>query len=124
MRYLQKLPLLLALAAAFLSGLTGFVRQISQKEILLQMVLMMTLFFIIGLFARATLTNIKEQVDCKKKKEKEQEELKKQQELENQLQEKEKGLGRTIDFKAGKVDEDAFNPLPVSEFIKKELKSG
>lgn len=123
MQYLQKLPLLLALAAAFLSGLVGFVRHNPQKEILFMMVLAMVLFFAIGLFARSTLTNIKNQNE-RKKKEKEQEELKKQQELEKQSKEKEMGLGRKIDITAGKADEDAFNPLPVSEFIKKELKSG
>jgi len=115
--------LLLALAAAFLSGLMGFIRRSPQKEVLLQMVLVMVLFFVIGLFARATLLNIQDQVE-RKKKEREQEELKKKQELEKQSMEKEMGLGKTIDFTAGKANEDAFDPLPVSEFIKKELKSG
>ncbi len=123
MQYLHKLPLLIALAAAFLMGLLGFARRSPQKEILVQMVLAMVLFFVIGLFVRSTLTNIKEQIE-QKKKERELEELKKQQEMEKQEKEMEIGLGRNIDFTAGKEDEDAFNPLPVSEFIKKELKSG
>jgi uncharacterized membrane protein YuzA (DUF378 family) len=123
MRYLQKLPLLLALAAALITGLVGFARHNAQKDILIHMVLVMVLFFVLGLYSRFTLTNINNQIE-KKKKEKEQEELKKQQELEQQAKEKEMGLGRNIDFTAGETDEDAFDPLPVSEFIQKELKSG
>lgn len=124
MRYLQKLPLLLALAAAFFTGLMGFMRQGSQKEILNQMVLLMILFFALGLFVRATLLNAKEQVELKVK-EREREELRKQQELELEKSEKEAAtVGKNIDFTAGKVGEDAFEPLPVSEFIKKELKRG
>lgn len=123
MRYLQKLPLLLALAAAFLSGLLGFIRQIPQKNILTQMTIVMILFFVIGLFARAILTNIQQQVE-QKKQEEQLEELKKQKELEKEKLEQEMGLGRHIDLKAGERDEEDFDPLPVSEFIKKELKNG
>ena len=78
MRYLQKLPLMFALAAAFLIGIIGSIRQNSQKTVLAQMVMVMVLFFFIGLFARATLLNIKNSM----KKGKEQEEIEKQQELE------------------------------------------
>ncbi|MBP7175707.1 MAG: hypothetical protein KBA53_05740 [Thermoclostridium sp.] len=120
---MQKLPLLLALAAAFLSGLIGFIRNASQKVILTRMVLMMVLFFVIGLFARSTLMNIKDQV-AQRKKQEEEEEQKKKQELAKKAKEQEMGLGKNIDFSAGKEDEDDFDPLPVSEFIKKELKSG
>ena len=123
MRYLQKLPLLLALAAAFLTGLIGFVSQASQKVILTRMVLMMVVFFVIGLFTRSTLLNIKDQVE-QKKNEREAEERKQKQELEKKQKEQEMGLGNNIDLSAGAEDEDAFEPLPVSEFIKKELKSG
>jgi len=123
MRYLQRLPLLLALAAAFITGLIGFARHNAQKDILVQMVLVMVLFFALGLYIRFTLTNIYNHIE-QKKKEKEQEELRKQQELEKQEKEKEKGLGRNVDFTAGNTDDDTFDPLPVSEFIKNELKSG
>lgn len=119
MQYLQKLPLLLALAAAFLSGLLGFIRQSSQKNILIQMTIVMIVFFVIGLFARAILTNIQQQVEQKK-----QEELRKQKELEQEALEQEMGLGKNIDLKAGELDDEAFDPLPVSEFIRKELKNG
>lgn len=120
MQYLQKLPLLLALTASFLSGLMGLIRGSEQKQILIQMVLVMTVFFVIGLFARSVLTNILDQIE-RKKQEEEQEELKRQMELEKEAEEK--GLGNNIDIQAGDQDEDLFNPLPVSEFIRKELKS-
>ncbi len=123
MQYLQKLPLLLALAAAFMSGLLGFIRQSSQKSILIQMTIVMTLFFVVGLFVRAMLTNIQQQIE-QKKQEEQQEEMRKQMELEKERLEQEKGLGKNIDLKAGDMADEAFDPLPVSEFIKKELKSG
>jgi flagellar biosynthesis/type III secretory pathway M-ring protein FliF/YscJ len=117
MRYLQKLPLMFALAAAFLIGIIGSIRQNSQKTVLAQMVMVMVLFFFIGLFARATLLNIKEQHE---KREKEQEEIEKQQELEQNKETE--SLGKNIDFAAGDMDDDVFEPLPVSEFIQKQLK--
>jgi len=123
MEYLQRLPLLFALAAAFITGLIGFARHNAHKDILLHMVLVMVLFFVLGLYTRKTLINIKDKIE-EKQKEKEQEELKKQQELEKQEKEKEMGLGKNIDLSAGKTDDEDFNPLPVSEFIKKELKRG
>ena len=125
MQYLQRLPLLLALAAAITMGFIGFIRSQPQKDIMLHMVLVMVLFYIVGLFTRATLQNTIDQVE-EKRKEKELEEMKKKQEEEEQHK-KEKsmeteGIGRNIDFTAGNMDEDVFEPLPVSEFIKKELK--
>lgn len=122
MQYLQRLPLLLALAATIITGLVGFARQNAHKDILLHMVLVMVVFFALGLYARHTLTNVKNQIE-KKQKEREQEELRKQQELEKQEMEKAMGLGKNIDLTASNTDDD-FDPLPVSEFIKKELKSG
>jgi len=91
MRYLQKLPLLLALAAAFLTGLIGFVSQASQKVILTRMVLMMVVFFVIGLFTRSTLLNIKDQVE-QKKNEREAEERKQKQELEKKTKRARNGV--------------------------------
>lgn len=124
MRYLQKLPILLALAAAFITGVIGLIRSFSQKQVLVQMVLSMILFFVIGLLARSTLLNVIAYIDEKRKK-REQEELLKQQEAKRQSKQSENDadiLGRNIDFTAGNMDDDAFEPLPVSEFIRKELK--
>lgn len=122
MQYLQKLPMLLALAASLFTGLAGFIRQTPQKEILLQMVLVMTLFFVIGLFVKSTLLNAIDQVK-KEQEDAEREEQKKKQASEQEKNDnKAEAKGQNVDFTVGNVDEDAFDPLPVSEFIKKELK--
>jgi len=115
MRYLQMLPLLMALAAALISGILGFFKSTPQKEVIMQMALIMVIFYVTGLFVRSTLIHTIEQIE-KKKKEREEEE-KKQQEAEN---EKQKIVGANIDITA---DDNSFDPLPVSEFIKRELKN-
>lgn len=122
MRYLQKLPLMLALAAALLMGFIGFLCSMSQDEILVRMALGMVIFYVVGFFIRTTLLDIHKQVEDKRK-EKEMEE--KEQKLEQEKKEnenKKKTAGRNINLTAGEEKEDLFEPLPVSEFIKKELK--
>ncbi len=123
MRYLQILPLLMALAAAILSGFLGFIRSIPQKEIMMQMVLVMIVFYILGLFTRSSFMGVLKQLD-EKIKERELEEQKKQAEKE-QEEEKERqspyDLGKNIDLTADDMTEDSFDPIPVSEFIKNEL---
>jgi flagellar biosynthesis/type III secretory pathway M-ring protein FliF/YscJ len=120
MRYLQKMPLLFALAAAFCTGIIGFSRSLPQIEILINMLLIMVLFFIAGLFSRTTILKILNEIDEKRKK-KEMEEKEKKQREEAEETKKEENLGKTIDFTVGNIDDDAFNPLHVSEFIRKEL---
>ena len=77
----------------------------------------MVFFYIIGLFVRNTILNILEQLEQKRK----EEELKEKERIAEQQRENEESLGQNIDFTAG-GGEDSFEPLPVSEFIRKELK--
>jgi flagellar biosynthesis/type III secretory pathway M-ring protein FliF/YscJ len=110
------LPLLMALAAALISGILGFFKSAPQKEVIVQMTLIMVIFYVIGLFVRSTLICTIEQIE---KKEREEEEEKKKQQ-EKAKNEEQKMLGANIDMTA---DDNSFDPLPVSEFIKKELKN-
>jgi phosphotransferase system glucose/maltose/N-acetylglucosamine-specific IIC component len=112
------LPLLMALAAALISGILGFFKSAPQKEVIVQMTLIMVIFYVIGLFVRSTLICTIEQIEKKKKEREEEEEKKKQQE--KAKNEEQKMLGVNIDMTA---DDNSFDPLPVSEFIKKELKN-
>ena len=48
MRYLQMLPLLMALAAALISGILGFFKSMHQKEVIMQMTLIMVIFMLQG----------------------------------------------------------------------------
>lgn len=118
MRYIQMLPLLMALAAALISGILGFFKSMRQKEVMMQMALIMVIFYIIGLFVRTTLVCTIEQIEKKRKEREEEEERRKKKEKEEK--EKQELLGTNIDLIA---DDDSFDPLPVSEFIRKELKN-
>lgn len=119
MRYLQKLPLLLALAVALLMGFIGFLCSMSQDEILIRMALGMVIFYTVGFFIRNTLLDICKQVE-EKRKEKEMEEEK--QRLEQENEKKLNDAGHNIDLMVGEDADDSFEPMSVSEFIKKELK--
>lgn len=123
MRYLNRLPLLLALAGSIVSGLLSIIRLRAQKEILVQMALVMVIFYVAGLFLRSTVQSIKSQVDEKKLKQEEENRTKKSREEKENTDEgkTEKSLGGNIDFTVDESD-DAFDPLPVSEYIKNELK--
>ncbi|HEY8501009.1 MAG TPA: hypothetical protein VIL89_10345 [Clostridia bacterium] len=113
MRYIQILPLLMALAAALISGILGFFKSIRQKEVIMQMALIMVIFYVTGLFVRSTLMCAVEQIEQKRKEREEEEKEEKE-------KEKQQELGANIDMTVG---DDSFDPLPVSEFIKRELKS-
>jgi len=118
MRYIQTLPLLMALASALLSGILGFIKSTPRKEIIMQMAMVMVVFYIIGLFARSSLICAVEQIEKKRKEREEEEERRKKQEKEEK--EIEEMFGANIDLTAG---DDSFNPLPVAEFIKHELRN-
>ncbi|NLM26730.1 MAG: hypothetical protein GX211_00945 [Clostridiaceae bacterium] len=118
MRYIQMLPLLMALAAALISGILGFIKSTPQKEVIMQMAWVMVVFYVIGLFARSTLICTMEQIEKKRKEREEEEEERKKQEKEEK--EREEMVGTNVDLTAG---DDSFNPLPFTEFIRKELKN-
>lgn len=125
MQYLQRLPLLLALAGSLLFGLISLISNKSHNEALIQMVFAMVIFFVIGLFIRSTILNIKMHVDDKRRKQEELERIqKKKEEAEAKKREKtEEFLEQTIDDAVHNLHDESFDPLPVSEFIQKELKS-
>lgn len=120
MRYLQMLPLLMALAAALISGILGFFKSMHQKEVIMQMTLIMVIFYVTGLFVRSTLICAVEQIEKKIKQREEEEEEEKRKEQEKAEDENQRILGANIDMTA---DDNSFDPLPVSEFIKNELKN-
>lgn len=124
MQYLQRLPLLLALAGSLVSGLLSLLCLRTHNEVLFQMVLSMIIFYIVGFFIRSMVINVKTQVDAKRLKlEADERAQKEKEEIEEKKKEKtDLFLGKHIDFKVNDLSEDSFEPLPVSEFIKKELK--
>ena len=124
MQYLQRLPLILALAGSLVSGLLSLSRLRTRNEVLLQMVLTMVVFYIVGFFIRSTVLSIKTQVDEKWVKEEAAEKAQKEEEEaeERKRVKTEEFLGKSIDYTANDFDDGSFDPLPVSEFLIKELK--
>lgn len=127
MDYIRKLPLMMALAASIIVGLVGYVNQASNKENMFKMVVVMVVFYIVGIIIRNTITNIIEE-NIKREQEKEKdlkkaEEEKRKEEL-NKKKQAVKGQNLDIvasdDIDLGTVEED-FDALPVADFIKREL---
>jgi hypothetical protein len=113
MYYLRKLPLLFALTAAILLGVLGLSCSMSNKRILTIMIISMVIFFAVGIYVRASIFSIIEQVNEKKKKNSEEEEQKVQVGQERQSE--------TIKGKDQHTEDD-FEPLRVTDYIKNELK--
>ncbi|NLY17781.1 MAG: hypothetical protein GX045_02225 [Clostridiaceae bacterium] len=124
MQYLQRLPLLLALAGSLVSGILNLLCYRSNNEVLLHMVIAMAAFYIIGLFIRSTVLTIKTEVDEKREKQEAEEKVQKEKEQaeERSVEKEEEFLGKNIDLTVNYSSDDSFDPLPVSEFIRKQLK--
>lgn len=128
MDYIRKLPLLMGLTGAILIGLIGYAKKIPNKENMLKMIIIMVIFYIVGLFIRNTITGILEEIKQKalEKEKQELEEKKRQEELENENK-KEKKRNSIIDLVAddefnSETNDEDFDALPVADFIKNELK--
>ncbi|NLU51818.1 MAG: hypothetical protein GXX10_03005 [Clostridiaceae bacterium] len=126
MDYIRKLPLLLALSGSIITGLLGRSSQLPDKEILTKMTIAMVVFYLAGLLASKTISDV---VEAYRKKEEEKEKAALQEENKEAVSENDSGItGKKLDLAADEeikfdVMEDDFDALPVAEFIKKELKS-
>lgn len=127
MDYIRKLPLLFALLGAIITGLWGHARQLSNKDLLIKMIIAMVIFYVAGFVAKGTLSDI---VEAYKKKEEEKAAMAIQEEQKDKAapEKKPETTGKTINLAADEkinldVKEDDFDALPVAEFIKKELKN-
>lgn len=124
MQYIKRLPLILALAGSLITGILNLLCHKQQNEVLFQMLIALVIFYIIGFFIRSTVLTVKEQVDEKQRiREAEEREQREKEEAEARRREKaEEFLGKNIDLTVNDSSDDSFDPLPVSEFIKKQLK--
>lgn len=129
MNYIRKLPLLMALAAAIITGLMGYINQVRNNENMTNMLIVMVIFYMVGLLIRGT---VLEAIETNRKKEEEriQEEKRiaeeKEKEEKKQKQNKEKGSGSTLDMAADEeinlgISEEEFGALPIADYITKEL---
>ncbi len=61
MHYIRKLPLILALAGALITGVIGYIYRLPDKENMFRMTIVMIMFFITGSVIRNTVTGIIEE---------------------------------------------------------------
>ena len=132
MDYIRKLPLLMALSGAIITGLVGYTHQVNNNENMINMLIAMVIFYLVGLLIRGTVLDI---IETNRKKEeeeriKEEERIAKEKEKEEKKLKKqnaEKGSGSTLDIIADEdldlgMTEGEFNALPVADYITNELK--
>jgi len=130
MDYVRKLPLLIALLSSVIVGLVGRLQRVPDKENMLRMIIVMVIFYSLGLLIRGTIVDIKNSIDKKRAEEEEQArallEAEKKQNEQNNNEQEDMNSGNILDLKVdddlvfGTDDED-FDALPVADFIKKEL---
>lgn len=131
MDYIRKLPLLMALSGAIITGLVGYTHQVNNNENMINMLIAMVIFYVVGLLIRGTVLDI---IETNRKKEeariKEEERIAKEKEKEEKKLKKqnaEKGSGSTLDIIADEdlnlgMTEEEFEALPVADYITNELK--
>ncbi|MGI6778689.1 MAG: hypothetical protein ACOX7R_12475 [Acetivibrionales bacterium] len=111
MDYIHRLPFVIGLAAAIITGVAGYICNTNEQTLYLRMIVSMVVFYFIGVYIRYSLNKTMEELEQKKK--------------ENELKELEEAVienqqHSTVDYKVGYDDE--LSPLEVSEVIKTKLK--
>jgi len=130
MDYIRKLPLLLALFSAIVTGLAGYLNRIGNKENMTNMVIAMIVFYLAGLFIRSTVNSIADSIR-KKIEERELEEKKRLTEERKKAEEEERAKSHNAseskvdvvvdDSLDEGIDGNEFDELPIAEYIKNEL---
>ncbi|MGI6124177.1 MAG: hypothetical protein ACOYIG_08315 [Acetivibrionales bacterium] len=129
MDYIRKLPLLMALSGAIITGLMGYTNRVQNNENMINMIITMIIFYIVGLLIRGTAFDIIE-TNRKKEEEKLAEEKRIAEEKEKEEKElkrkAEQASGNTLNLVADEdlnlgMSEEEFNDLPVADYIKSEL---
>lgn len=129
MDYIRKLPLLLGLAGAIITGLVGYTHHVANNDNMARMMIVMAVFYVIGLMIRRTIFDIIETHKIKEQERKEEEELHREQKRADEMAEKENESTNTpplaIDLAAdediGINVEDEFSDLQVTESLNSEL---
>jgi hypothetical protein len=131
MAYIRKLPLLLALTGAIITGLAGYVHRVNNKDNMANMVIAMVVFYVVGLFIRNTINNIVDTIR-QKAEERELEEKRLLAEEKKKEEEAEKAemaddAGSIVNLVADDkydigISDDEFNELPITDYIKNELR--
>ncbi len=132
MERIHKLPFILGCLAAIVVGIANYITGSGNQTIFLHMAVVMTIFYILGVYIRNTLISIKDEVSKKEMERLKDEELRVSQELEQQYaaaeaskQQQEDSGNHQAQHKVDLVAEDhigEFQPLTVSRVISTKVK--
>jgi hypothetical protein len=129
MEWTRRLPILLATGSGLFTGIIGGLSGVRNSENMVRMLIAVTVFYFAGLYMRSMIHDLR--IEVKKsilEKERIAREKANQEQNEAEMRVKAKYVadvkGKNIDYNVGgrKMDEaEEFAPLPVTEFIRREL---
>ncbi len=121
MGYIQKLPFILASTITIIVGLVCYTSGASNMDTFVKMIISMTIFYLIGMYVRNLIIDIKKQVDENRKKE----ELERNKNAEKESTNIDGTNNKNVDFqtqtenvKKENNNSDEFTPLMASKVIK------
>jgi len=117
----MKIPFLLALLAALITGAIGITNNANTNQTCISMIIAMVSFYLVGVFVRSTLTNIVEDQNKQK--------LEAENEIMKEILEKEKAerlmqeghLGTNLDLITDNKIDDGFTPLDLSQAVRTKI---
>lgn len=128
METIMKIPFLLALFAAIVTGLLSINDNTDINKVCINMMIAMVSFYLIGKLLSSTISGIIEEQN--KQKQLAEEEKMKQESLEKERIEEEKAeksateehLGKKLDLVADNTLDDGFSPLDLSQAVRTKMK--
>jgi len=129
---MDRLPFMLGVLAAIITGAVSYAAHEEMNTVYLRMVVMMLVFFVLGMYIRWTICKIKKELEIKKEKEKEEaKNLEEKQRADNTVQtikneasaqqEKQQvNQPHKLDLTAGGQDDD-FEPLAMSKAVRTKM---
>lgn len=121
METIMKIPVLLAILSALVTGVISISNNTSTNETCFRMIVAMVSFYFIGLIVSSNITNIAEEQNKQKleaeKLQKEQEKLVMAEKLKQ-----EEYLGAKLDLVADSKLDDGFSPLDLSQAIRTKVR--
>lgn len=120
METIMKIPFLLAMLAALLTGFISIANKADTNQTCIRMIIALVIFYLIGTFVSSTLKNIVEEQNKQKleeeKKIREQEKLEKAEKIKQEAH-----LGANLDLVADNKLDDGFSPLDLSQAIRTKV---
>ncbi len=127
METIMKIPFLLAMTAALVTGIISFSNNAGTNQTCIRMIIALVGFYILGAIVSSTLKGIVEEQQRRKQEEEKQRRLE-EYKLEQQRQQmaemldQEGHLGTNLDLVAGSAMDDGFSPLDLSQAIRTKVR--